>query len=172
VLSPLSCYSQPVESLQPLKSRNIKARFSFLRAAFLLAAFPRNLPARDATGRYNIYCDGVGLILANIDGAAAPGKLVLFLYVTFPPGTIGGRYIGQGKWSYVYVFRDGCIPDGKCEKNADGKVWIDAWDTAGADEGPPKRISGKYEVDLNGKHLEGEFTAKLHSYKHPFRLCM
>jgi hypothetical protein len=36
----------------------------------------------------------------------------------------------------------------------------------------PKRISGKYEIDLNGKHLEGAFVAKRHVSKHPLRLCM
>jgi hypothetical protein len=35
-----------------------------------------------------------------------------------------------------------------------------------------KRISGKYEIDLNGKQLEGAFLAKEHTSKHPLRVCM
>jgi len=90
----------------------------------------------------------------------------------FPPGTIGGRYFGQGMWSDVYVFRDGCVPDGKCDSIADGKLWVDASDMPDTGDKPSKRISGKYEIDLNGKHLEGRFVAKRHVSKHPLRLCM
>jgi len=122
-----------------------------------------------STGHFEVYCDGVGIFLAKIDGAPAPGKLVLFSPVSFPPGTIGDRYFGQGKWSNIYVLRDGCVPDGKCESIADGRVWIDAPDTQDA---PPKHISGRYEINLNGTHLEGTFLAKRHFRRHPLRLCM
>jgi hypothetical protein len=117
------------------------------------------------TGHFEVYCDGVGIFLAKIDGAPSPGKLVLFSPI---PGTFGGRYFGQGKWSNIYVFRDGCVPDGKCESIADGKVWIDAMEK----EDTPKHISGKYEINLNDKHLEGTFLAKRHVRRHPLRLCM
>jgi hypothetical protein len=115
-----------------------------------------------AAGHFELYCDGVGIFLAKIDGAPASGKLVLFSEMD----TIGGGYIGQGKWSDIYVFRDGCLPDGKCESIANGRVWIDAPDP------PPKHISGKYEIKLNGKLLEGTFTARRRVRKPPLRLCM
>jgi hypothetical protein len=118
-----------------------------------------------ATGHFEVYCDGVGIFLAKIDGAPAPGKLVLFSEMN----TIGGRYFGQGRWSETYVFRDGCVPDGKCKSIANGRVLIDALDTQ---DTPPKHMSGKYEINLNGKHLEGTFLAKLHVRRHPLRLCM
>jgi len=86
----------------------------------------------------------------------------------FPPGTSGGRYFGQGKWSDIYVFRDGCVPDGKCESIADGKVWIDPPQNQ---DTPPKQISGKYEINLNGKSLEGNFVARRHITRPPVRLC-
>lgn len=116
-----------------------------------------------------MYCDGVGIFLSKIDGAPVPGKLISFSYLGFPPGSFGGRYLGQGQWSEVVVYRDGCVPDGKCESIAHGKVWIDSWDTP---EMPPKRISGKYEIDLNGKMLQGVFVAKERFRKKPIRLCM
>jgi hypothetical protein len=78
-----------------------------------------------ASGQFEVYCDGVGIFLAKLDGAPAPGKLVLFSRIGFPPGTMGGRYFGQGQWSDIYVFRHGCVPNGKCDSIADGKVWID-----------------------------------------------
>jgi len=122
--------------------------------------------AAKATGRFEVYCDGVGIFLAKIDGAPTSGKLVLFSYLGSGLGTFGGEYIGQGKWSDVFVLRDGCVPDGKCQSIANGRVWIDALDT------PPKHISGKYEIKLNGKLLEGTFDARRRDRKRPLRLCM
>jgi hypothetical protein len=145
---------------------------SYVFLSLILLFLPTLLvPATVATGHFEVYCDGIGVFLANVDGTPAPGKLVLFSYMSFPPGTIGG-YLGQGKWSNVHVYSDGCVPDGKCEPIAHGEVWIDAWDTSDTGNAPPKRVSGKYEIDLNGKHLEGPFLAKEHTSKHPLRLCM
>jgi hypothetical protein len=66
-----------------------------------------------------------------------------FSRMSFPPGTIGGRYFGQGKWSDVSVFRDGCVPDGKCDSIADGKVWIDLSDMPDTGSTPTKRLRRK-----------------------------
>ena len=118
--------------------------------------------APSATGHFEIYCDGLGLFLANVEGAPTSGKLVFFSQLN----TFGGKYVGQGKWSDVYVYRDGCVPDGKCESIADCRVWIDAANS------PPKYISGKYEIKLNGKQLEGTFHIKRRLRKPPLRLCM
>ena len=87
----------------------------------------------------------------------------------FPPGPIGGRYFGQGKWSDIAVLRDGCVSDGKCVSIADGKVWIDTTDKQ---DMQPKHISGKYKINLNGMHLEGTFLAKRHVRRGPLRSCM
>jgi hypothetical protein len=140
--------------------------YVFLGLVILYQPLPTLASAPSATGHFEVYCDGVGLFLAKIDGAHDSGKLVFFSYMGFPGGTFGGKFVGQGKWSDVYVYRDGCVPDGKCESIADGRVWIDAPDT------PPKHISGKYEIKLNGKLIEGTFLAKRHNRKHPLRLCM
>ena len=126
--------------------------------------------SRDATGDFTVYCDGAGLFLSNV--ASAPGsKLVLFSRMSFPPGTMGDYYIGQGKWSYVKVLPKGCLPEGKCESIGQGKLWIDDWNTEGTLNPVPKRISGKYEVDLDGKHLVGNFVAKENYRKYGTRLC-
>ena len=122
-----------------------------------------------ATGHFEVYCDGIAVYLAKINDAPAKRKLVLFSLVNFPPGTIGGRYFGQGKWSDILVFPDGCVPDGKCKSIAQGKMWIDAETNQDA---PPKNISGKYELSLNGKFLQGTFIAKRRFRRRPLRLCM
>src|SRR6476646_5940908 len=146
------------------------SRIGFARAYGCLSSIvvvvllsPALASAPVATGHLEVYCDAVGLFLAKIEGAPASRKLVLFSRLG---DTFGGKYVGQDKWSDVYVFRDGCLPDGKCESIADGRVWIDSPDT------PPKHISGKYEIKLNGKVLEGTFLAKGRVRKPPLRLCM
>jgi len=153
-----------------------KPRRIYIRLCLILLYLPSlALPAfaATATGHFEVYCDGVGIFLAKIEGAPAPGKLVLFSRMRFPPGTVGGRYLRQGKWSNAAVFRNGCVPDGKCKSIADAKVLIDAWDTPDySREPPPKRISGKYEIDLKGKHLEGIFLVKQYHRRQPLRLCM
>lgn len=110
-----------------------------------------------------MYCDSIGFFLEKIDGAPAPGKLFLFLYTGFP----GVPFVPKETWKDVSVFRDGCIADGKCEVLAHGKVWLDGEAVSDA-----TRISGKYEIELNGQHLRGRFAAKRHDYKHSPRLCM
>jgi hypothetical protein len=146
----------------PSKVGFAKAYF-FLLIVVFLPRLPALAAARTATGHFEIYCDGVGVFLEKIDGAPASGKLVLFSRLS---DTLRGEYVGQGKWSDVYVFRDGCLPDGKCESIADGRVWIDALGTS------PKHISGKYAIKFNGKLLEGTFNAKRHNRKPPLRICM
>src|SRR5579859_4384850 len=163
----VSPYTRSLDYPKPLRTYIFLSLILLFLPALLVPA-----SVATATGHFEVYCDGVGIFLAKIHGAPAPEKLVLFSRMSFPPGTIGGRSFGQGKWSEVYVFRDGCVPDGKCESLAVGKVWIDASDMPDTRDTPPKRISGKYEIDLNGKHLEGPFVAKRHVGKHPLRLCM
>ena len=135
----------------------------------LLSVQPPLAPGPPSSGHFEVYCDGVGIFLNQIDSAPAPEKLVLFSQVAFPPGTDGGLLLGQGNWSETYVFPDGCVPDGKCKSIGKGKIWINTWDP---DDAPPKHLSGKYELKLNGKHLEGSFLVERHDRKHPVRLCM
>ena len=148
-----------------------RSRTYRLLSVLMLFISPLVSPQSVATGHFEVYCDGVGIFLARIDGVPAPGKLVLFSVVGFPPGPTGS-YIGQGQWSKIYVFPAGCVPDGKCKSIASGRVWIDGQDAQGNQNTPPTHISGKYEIKLNGKHLEGAFLAKLHNRKRPLRLCM
>ena len=128
-----------------------------------LVILPTASSSQNATGHFEVYCDGVGFFLAKVDGAPAAGKLFLFLYMGFP----GTPYVPKEAWQDVYVYRDGCIADGKCEVLAHGKVWLDDVPMPDA-----RRVSGKYKIELNGQHLRGQFTAIRHDYKHPPRLCM
>jgi hypothetical protein len=133
-------------------------------AVLLLAVFTS--PAQNAAGYFEVYCDGVGFFLAKVDGPPPPGKLFLFLGTHFP----GSPYVPKETWTDVSVFRNGCIADGKCEAFAHGKIWLDDTDlSAGSDV---RHISGKYEIELNGQHLRGQFALKLHDYRHTPRVCM
>ena len=132
-------------------------------AVMLLVVVPKATSAQDATGHFEVYCDGVGFFLARVDGAPAPRKLLLFLHTDFP----GIPYVPKEEWKDVYVYRNGCAADGKCEVLTHGRVRLD-------NEFAPsgRRVAGKYEIELNGQHFRGQFAAKHHDYKHPPRLCM
>jgi len=109
---------------------------------------------RIAEGRTDLVFEMVLLVREN-------SSCFLYFCLAQPAASISDR-----GWSDVHVFRDWCIPDGKCESIADGRVWIDALDT------PQKHTSGKYEIKLNDKLLEGSFVAKKRVRKPPLRWCM
>jgi hypothetical protein len=57
-----------------------------------------------------------------------------------------------------------CSSDNKCEERTRGKIWLNRV------KGKVKRISGRYEVDVGGRHFEGLFTTKIRKAKPPI-LC-
>ena len=139
--------------------------------ALFLSGLPISVFAAEATGHFEVYCDAVLAILAKIDGAPNRGKLLLFWGEPFPPGTSGGSYLGQETWSEVSVYRNGCLPSDKCRSIAHGKVWVDAWRMPKRGYGPPRSLSGKFNIDLNGKPIEGHFVAHLRNRKHLTITC-
>jgi hypothetical protein len=128
----------------------------------LLLAVANGHSSEGATGRFEVYCDGVGLSLAKVDGAPAPRKLLLFLYTGFP----GVSYVPKDEWKDVKVYRNGCAADGKCEVLAHGRIRLDNEITPDS-----RHVSGGYEIDFTGQHLHGTFTAERRRYKHPPRIC-
>jgi hypothetical protein len=132
-------------------------------AVLLLAVYPTTTSAQSATGHFEMYCDGFGFFLAKVDGAPAPGKLLLFLYTDFP----AIPYVPKQEWKDVLVYRNGCVADGKCKVLARGKVWLN--DEATREAG---YVSGKYEIERNGQDLRGRFVAKRRENEHPPRVCM
>ena len=119
--------------------------------------------AQGATGHFEVYCDGVGFFLAKVDRAPAPRKLLLFLRTDFP----GIPYVPKEEWKDVFVYRDGCAADGKCEVLAHGRVRLDNEITPDG-----RSVSGRYEIELKGQQLDGHFAAERRFYKHPPRICM
>lgn len=136
---------------------------------FLSFALPS---AFAAEGRFDVYCDGVGISLEKIQGLPASRKLVLFSYLGFPAGTMGGAYLGEGRWSDVEVYSDGCVPDGKCGVIAHGRVWIEDSNAPQTKHGAPRKISGRYVIELNGKSVAGTFIAKYRRGRRIVRICM
>jgi hypothetical protein len=131
-------------------------------AFLLLIVVPTATSAQDATGHFEVYCDGVGFFLANVDGAPGQRKLLLFLRTDFP----GIPYVPREEWKDVYVFRDGCAADEKCEVLTHGNVWLDRELTPDS-----RRVAGKYEIELNGQHIHGQFATGRRPSKHLTRIC-
>jgi hypothetical protein len=131
-------------------------------AVLLLVVVANSHSSEDATGRFEVYCDGVGFLLAKVDGAPAPGKLLLFLYAGFP----SVPYVAREEWKDVNVYRNGCVADGTCEVLTHGRIKLDNEITPDA-----RRVSGRYEFEFSGQHLRGTFTVERGRYKHPPRIC-
>lgn len=131
-------------------------------AVLLLVVSANGHSGEDATGRFEVYCDGVGFFLAKVDGAPGPRKLLLFLYTGFP----GVHYVPKEEWKDVNVYRNGCAADGECEVLTHGRIRLDNEITPDG-----RRVSGEYEIEFSSQHLHGTFTAERRRYKHPPRIC-
>lgn len=97
----------------------------------------------------------------NITGSARPGAgppmHVHYLQdevVRVETGRVGYQLLGQ-EAKFAGPGETVAWPAGTAHR------WWNAVDT------PPKHISGKYEIKLNGNLLEGTFLAKRHNRKHP-----
>ncbi len=134
-----------------------------LVALLFLVVVASATAAQDATGRFEVYCDGFGFFLAKVDGAPAPGKLVLFLRTRFP----GVPYVPKEEWRVVSVYRDGCAAGGNCELLTRGMIRLDTEMTRDS-----RRVSGEYDIDLGGQWVKGRFVARERKNRHPPRICM
>jgi hypothetical protein len=122
--------------------------------AVLLQACPLTLlAAKAASGRFSPHCDGASFYLSKIDGLPSEQKINLNLRQHFS----WWNYRPQEVWEDVYAER--CTPLGKCEAASHARIWLDK---AGPKD---KRVSGKYELDLGGQHLEGNFLLKYRNDK-------
>ncbi len=113
-----------------------------LCSAVLLVIVPTVASAKNATGRFEVYCDGVGFFLANVDGAPAPGKLLLFLRTDFIPD------VTKEERKNVFIYPDGCVPDGKCKALTQGRIRFDNEFTRDS-----RRVAGTYEIELSGQNI-------------------
>jgi len=62
------------------------------------------------------------------------------------------NYRPQEVWEDVSAER--CFSTGKCEAATHARIWLDKGDAK------DKHVSGKYDVDFGGQHLEGKFLVK------------
>ena len=116
-------------------------------------AVPGNLSLLSAdspSGRFERYCDGVWFFLTKIDGLPASEKVTLFFRMPFPPGAV---YLTEESW-WWQVYAQVCSAQGQCEDATSAKMWLNK----GASSG--EIISGKYEIDFHGQHLQAQFAAK------------
>ena len=131
--------------------------------AFLIAA---TLAAAATSGHFEVYCDGIGFFLQNVDAAPAPEKLDMFLRTNFP----GIPFVPKEIWRDVGVFSTGCKMDGKCAPIARGRIRLESpIEPYGK---PGARVSGQFEIDLDGQTLRGHFAVVQRQSRHPARICM
>ncbi len=118
--------------------------------ALLLQVYPSALlAAQNASGWFSPHCDGASFYLSRVDGLPSGQKLNLTMRHY---GLSWWNYHPQEVWDDVYAER--CFSAGKCEAATHARIWLDKGDAR------DKRVSGKYDVDFGGQHLEGKFLAK------------
>jgi|SRR5271163_393098 len=119
----------------------------FFLIALMVQAIPPASFAADGKGWVEEDCMGSVFHLTKIDGIAISPEIILRLNCgsRIPLAlcmTEAAPYEVQGKR---------CSGDGKCEEATQAKVWLNKG------KGKIKSVSGRYIVDFNGQHLEGQF---------------
>ena len=118
--------------------------------ALVLQSTPSTLSAARDNGWFDEGCDDATFHITTIDGALAGQELVLRLDTG--NGIPLGAYLTGGDWLEAQGER--CSGVGKCEQASQAKIWLNKG------KGRIKRISGKYTVDFDAQHFEGQFVVK------------
>lgn len=119
----------------------------FVLIALLLQASAASAFAADGKGYFQDDCDGTTIHITKSNGSHGDQQLALRLNAHGP--LFFWYYSEESRWWDAEGKR--CSVDGKCEEATHARVWVNYAN------GMDKRISGKYEVDLNGQHVEGRF---------------
>jgi hypothetical protein len=146
--------------LTPGTRTRLTARLQgFIFLAVLFQLYPSTLLAtKVASGCFSPHCDGASFFLTKVDGLPAGQKLNMNM-----------RHYDLSWWVYrpqeiwEDVSAERCVSVGKCEAATHARIWLDK-------VGPnDKRVSGKYDVEFGGEHLEGTFVLK---YRKQHWICM
>jgi hypothetical protein len=130
-----------------------------LLVCMLLAGHSIAVAADSAKGWFEEDCSGTTFQITKFATASPSQYLVLRLSSGTPLAT--SLFEGAG-WLNVQGKR--CSGVGKCEDAAQAKIWLNET------KGSTKRVSGKYEAEFSGEHLEGRFRVK-YRRKNPPAIC-
>jgi hypothetical protein len=136
-------------------TRLTRALAQLVFLALALQSFPSiSLAAKAASGWFSPHCDGASFYLSKINGLPSEWQLILNTRHFALPWW---NYRPQEVWEDVFAKR--CFSAGKCEAATHARIWLD--------KGKPndKHVSGKYDVDFGGQHLEGKFLVKYRKEK-------
>ena len=135
----------------PLPHKNLPGLLIplFLLAALLQVDPSMLLSAQNASGWFSPHCDGASFYLSKVDGLPSGQKLNLTMRHF---ALSWWNYRPQNVWEDVNAER--CFFAGKCEAATHARNWLDEGDAK------DKRVSGKYDVNFGGQHLEGNFVVK------------
>jgi hypothetical protein len=120
----------------------------------LLAASPAL--AQDAKGWFEEFCNGATFHLTKFAGQSGSQEIALWFETKIP----FHLYPAGPDWVEVQVCATGQI----CDQSAKAKLQFQ--------ERRKHLLSGKYVVDSNGEHREGQFVIKQQQHKEPQHLCM
>ncbi len=111
-------------------------------------SIPPNSSAAGGSGRFVPECNGVTFYLTKVEE--------LKVYADLAPWWV---LQSEKKWKDVSGERRS--PGGKSERATNPRIWL------GEGGKNSSHISGKYQVDFGGQHLEGQFVAKYRKHSPP-----
>jgi len=135
----------------------MRAYFTLALFAFALIAVSR-APAQDAKGWFEEYCDGATFHLTKFAGQTERRDLRFWFRIP-TPGLPFRLYPLGPRWFDVLL----CLSEGKCDESAKAKMQFQ--------ERRKRVLSGRYVVDIEDEHKEGNFTVKERFGKHPVHIC-
>jgi hypothetical protein len=112
--------------------------------------------AQNAKGWFEEFCNGATFHLTKFAGQVGSPEIALWLETKIP----FRLYPAGADWVEVQV----CATGQPCDQTAKAKLQFQ--------ERRKHLLLGKYVVDLNGKHREGQFAIKQQQHKEPQHLCM
>lgn len=137
------------------------AHIRLVMMVILVTALPS--VAVDTKGWYRSYCDGAEIHLTNFPGHSSGEEFQLSLRTSFPGPSPEAHWTHSDLWmgEVSKVTGRRCNRAGKCDDatHADFQVTTQA----------KRHISGRYRIDFNAQHLEGEFS--VHYRKGPIHIC-
>jgi hypothetical protein len=136
----------------------MRIQVRFVLIALLFQASSASAFAADGEGYFQEDCSGTTIHITKIDDAHHGQQLIFRLSSSLPIRL----YMTEAHVWNAEAKR--CSADGKCEEASHARVWVNE------EKGKNKHISGKYEVDFSGQHLEGPFVVKYRKYK-PLPIC-
>lgn len=131
---------------------------SFFSVALLLHVHPLLAATEYDTGWFQETCSGAEFKITRVH--QTPGKLAIF-FITNLPTPSSWQFMVGPEWLPVHGML--CASETKCENASEAKIHFEL-------NKNHTRANGQYSLDVNGRHLQGNFVLK-YKARHDVQIC-